>query len=163
MPNNQNITNPDGFPPMAKFNKDTCIGILRAMLPMERPVIHYIHQDERAGNQTRHNYRFFILNTTGHYNVSGLVAAAFGALVNDRSQTFSLNALSYEEDIKGFRNSLAKLLGIEYLILEDLILSAKDTLIFGFSPQAAEFLPQAVMPMAERNSDEKDEPIQLSS
>jgi len=149
---------------MAKFNKDTCIQILRAMLlDKRRPAIHYIHQDEKIGSQIKHCYRFFVLNNGGHYNVSGLIAAAFGVNVNDRSQAFSVNTLSHEDDVLGFRNSLAQLLDIPGLVLEDLILSAKDTLIFGISPQAAEFLPLANMPVPDRNSDEKPEPIELPS
>jgi hypothetical protein len=155
--------NPNGSPPMAKFNKDTCIQILRAMLLDERPAIHYIHQDEKIGNQTKHNYRFFVLNNCGHYNVSGLVTACFGVNVNDRSQAFSVNPMSHEEDVLNFRNNLAQILNIPGLILEDLILSAKETLVFGFSPWAAEFLPHMEMPPAERDSDEKQEPIQLPS
>jgi hypothetical protein len=154
--------NPNGSPPMAKFNKDTCIQILRAMLLDDRPAIHYIHQDEKIGSQTKHSYRFFVLNNCGHYNVSGLIAAAFGVNVNDRSQAFSVNTLSHEDDVLGFRNSLAQLLGIPELIIEDLILSAKDTLIFGFSPQAAEFLPLVNMPIPDHDSDEKQEPVHWS-
>jgi hypothetical protein len=160
---NPSTMNPNGFPEMAKFNRDTCIQILRAMLLDERPTIHYLHQDEKIGSQIKHNYRFFVLNNCGHYNVSGLVSAAFGVNVNDRSQAFSVNTLSHEEDIIGFRNNLAKLLSIPELILEDLILSAKETLVFGFSPQAAEFLPLVSMPPADRDSDEKPEPITLPS
>lgn len=154
--------NPDGFQPMAKFNKDTCILILKAMLLDERPTIHYIHQDERAGEQTKHTYRFFILNNTGHYNVSGLITAAFGVNVNDRSQTFSVNTLSHEQDVAAFKRQLDRLLGIENLFMEDLILSAKDILEFGFSPDAFQFLPMAPMPQAEFASDENSEPIPLA-
>jgi hypothetical protein len=155
--------NPNGSLPMAKFNKNTCTQILSAMLLDERPAIHYLHVDEKIGSQTKHNYRFFVLNNCGHYNVSGLVTACFGVNVNDRSQAFSINTLSHEEDVMGFRNNLAQILGIPELILEDLILSAKETLVFGFSPQAAEFLPIANMPGPDRESDEKQEPITLSS
>lgn len=145
---------------MATFNKDTCILILRSML--KRPVIYYLHQDEKIGALTKHSYRFFILNDSGHYNVSGLISAAFGVNVNDRSIAFSVNQLSHEDDVQGFRNSLAQLIRPD-LQLEDLILSAKDTLVFGFSVAAATFLPLADMPTALRNSDEKQEPIQLPS
>lgn len=150
---------------MAKFDKETCINILKGMLLDDRPVIHYVSQDEPVGGmtvkQTKHTYKFFIVNQCGHYNVSGLISAVFGVNVNDRSSAFSINTLTAEEDIKNFRNALSKILEIDDLILEDLITSAKDTLVFGISPQATQFLPFAQMPPTIRDSDGKNEPIPL--
>lgn len=148
---------------MAKFNKDNCVAILKGMLSDERPTIYYVSQDERTGNLTKHTYKFFILNPCGHYNVSGLISAAFGVNVQDRSSAFSINQMSHDDDVKAFRDSLAKIVGEPDLILEDLITSAKETLEFGISPHAIEFLPLKNLPPPEREQGNKNEPIPLES
>lgn len=148
---------------MAKFNKGNCIQILRGMLA-ENPVIYYVHQDDPIGKITKHSYKFFIINSSGHYNISGLVTAIFGVNVNDRSTTFSINAMSHEDDIKSFQSNLAKLIDQPELQLADLILSAKETLDFIISPEAIEFFPlNTRMPAEEIAEDGKQNPIELSS
>lgn len=148
---------------MAKFNKSNCVDLLKAMLPEEKPVVYYVHQDEPAGKMTKHSYRFFVINDYGHYNVSGLITAIFGANVNDRSTCFSINALSHEEDISSFKTSLAKVLNLEKLDLADLILSAKNTLEFSISPNCFDFFPMSPMPRESFTGDEKTNPIELPS
>ena len=158
----QNIMNQNGsIHPMARFDKNNCIKILQGMLMDDHPVIHYVSQDDRFGAQTKHTYKFFILNQCGHYNVSGLISASFGVNVNDRSSAFSINQLSHDDDIKAFRDSLSKILGINELALEDLITSAKDTLEFGISPEASQFLPLKDMPAPVKEGDGRNDPILL--
>jgi hypothetical protein len=149
---------------MAKFDKNNCLDLLKSMLPAN-PVIYYVNQDEVVGKMTKHTYRFFVINESGHYNVSGLITAIFGANVNDRSCCFSLNALNHEDDIASFKSSLIKLLTLEKLELADLILSAKETLEFTISPNCFEFFPLSPMPRENLGGSggEKQDPIELSS
>jgi hypothetical protein len=129
------------------------------------PIIYYIHQDERIDKLTKHTYRFFVINDSGHYNVSGLITAIFGANVNDRSTCFSFNALSHEDDIASFKSSITKILSLEKLELADLILSAKETLEFTISPNCFEFFPLSPMPREDLGGSisGKSEPIELPS
>jgi hypothetical protein len=149
---------------MATFNKSNCIDLLKSMLPTN-PVIYYVHQDEKVGQMTKHSYRFFVINDSGHYNISGLITAIFGANVNDRSTCFSVNNLSHEDDITSFKSSLTKVLAIEKLELADLILSAKETLEFTISPNCLEFLPIGPMPREDLGGTQgtKQDPVELSS
>lgn len=129
-----------------------------------KPVIHYVRQSESfPGNLTKHVYRFFINNATGLYNVSGLITAAFGVNVTDRSQTLSINNRSADEDLRSFTEIIRNFTELPNLVLSDLILSAKETLEFKFSPEVAEFLPMVPLPPPEGRDQNSQEPVQLPS
>lgn len=149
---------------MANFNKTSCIELLKSMLP-SNPVIYYVHQDEPVNKMTKHTYRFFVINDSGHYNISGLITAIFGANVNDRSSCFSVNNLNHDDDVASFKSSLIKILDLEKLELADLILSAKETLEFTISPNCFEFFPISPMPRENLggSNEGKQNPIELSS
>jgi hypothetical protein len=118
----------------------------------ERPVIHFVRADEALGpKQWKHTYRFFILTPTGLYNISGAITACFGVNVNDRSQAFTINGLSAEEDLKSFTDAVQKFTGLP-VMLEDLILSAKEILEFSWTDSATKFLPENTEYSVEQNN-----------
>jgi hypothetical protein len=143
---------------MAIFNKAACIQVLQAMLADQKnPVIYYVRNNEQmSGNRWKHTYRFFIQTNAGLYNVSGAITAAFGVNVTDRSQTYSINILSPDDDLKSFQEAIRKFTDYPELILEDLISSAKETLEFVINPSCFEFMPVAPLPSPERDSKNRE-------
>jgi hypothetical protein len=159
------ITNRPGSIPMPVFNKDSCIQLIQNMLAqLPNPVIYFVRQDEPlAGNNIKHIYRFFIVSPQGIYNISGAVTAAFGVVVTDRSQVFAINSLSPEDDLKQFTNSLRNFTKFPNLTLQDLVMSAKDTLELHFSPEIAPFFPVVSLPAPEGRDQNSQDPVELSS
>jgi hypothetical protein len=150
--------------PMPVFNKESCIQLIQSMLAQQEvPVIHFVHQNEPLGTSFKHIYRFFIINSSGIYNISGAVTAAFGVSVTDRSQTYSINNMSPEEDLKSFTASIKAFTKIPNLVLLDLIMSAKDTLQFNFNPEVTSFFPVVPLPTPEGRDTNSQEPVELSS
>jgi len=109
-------------------------------------VINYTQESIQGQNQWRHSYRFFIVNPTGLYNVSGLVTLIFDVPVGDRTQCFSVTQMTPEQDREAFLKALRGHLEMPDLELTDLLLSAKQTLEFVISPMAYEFLPLSKLP-----------------
>jgi hypothetical protein len=129
-----------------------------------KPVIHYVRQDDAMPNKMmKHTYRFFIINSTGIYNVSGAITAAFNVGVTDRSMTYSVNNLSPEDDLTSFTNAIKEFTKLPNLVLQDLILSARDTLEFSFSPEVAMYFPPVPLPMPEGRDQNSQDPVQLPS
>jgi hypothetical protein len=139
---NPHIINPTGSP-MLVFNKENAIALLQGLLAAQtRPAIHFVrNEDVLAPKQIKHNYRFYIANVSEIFNVSGLITAAFGAHVNDRSQTFSVNSLNSEEDLKQFSDAIRRFTGIPNLILVDLLTGATDVLDMVINPNMQCFMP----------------------
>jgi hypothetical protein len=122
-------------------------------------VINFTQESVQAQNQWRHNYRFFIINPTGLYNISGLVTMIFNVPVSDRAQCYSVTQMDPVQDREAFLKSLRQHLEMPDLTLEDLILNAKHTLEFVISPMAYEFLPLSKLPPDVELASGPQEPI----
>lgn len=106
-----------------------------------RPTIHYLYgEDQLGGGQIRHNYKFFIVVRNRIFNVSGIISMLFGVMVQDRHQAFSINTMPKTEDVKGFTDALRKHIGLEELVLEDLLLNAEQPMEYTIAPGVLEFL-----------------------
>jgi hypothetical protein len=134
--------------------------MIRGLLVGPRNVISYTQDSAKTGEtQWRHVYRFFIINPTGLYNISGLVTMLFNVPVSDRAQCFSLTQMSPEQDREAFIQALRKHTNIPDLILEDLVLNAVQTLEFVISPLAYEFFPLSNLPPNTELAEGEQEPI----
>lgn len=162
-----NITSPDGSEiPMAKFNKETCIQLLSSMIDSNAPhMLYYVRASEPAGTgKTKHAYRFYVINRASIFNVSGAVTAAFGAEVNDRSQTFTINSMAPADDLRTFSDALKKLLLMPDLELVDLLENAKQVLEFNIASDALAFFPPVDLPQSIRDSATNSQgPVELPS
>src|ERR1700759_1852675 len=120
-PVNQDTINPIGLT-MHVLTRDNAIALLKGMLAAQkRPAIHFLRSEEvLSPKQMRHTYRFFISNIDELFNVSGLITAIFASTVQDRSQAFSVNSLSAEDDLKQFWDALKRVTGMERLELSDI-------------------------------------------
>jgi hypothetical protein len=136
--------------------------MLRGLLTGPRNVINYIQDSVQLNqNQWRHVYRFFVVNSAGLYNISGLITMIFNVKVSDRAQTVSLTQMNAEQDREAFTNALRKQLDLPDLVLEDLLLTAKETLEFVISPMAYEFFPLSKLPPDTELAGGEQEPIFL--
>lgn len=143
-----------------KVNRDIAIQMIRGLLTGPRTVINYTQDSLQASqNQWRHAYRFFIVNPSGLYNISGLVTMIFNVKVSDRAQTFSITQMNADQDRAAFQAALAKALDLPDLVLEDLILTAKETLEFVISPMAYEFFPLSNLPPDTELASGEQEPV----
>lgn len=140
--NSNRTINPIGSP-MHVLTRDNAIALLKGMLAAQsRPVIHFIRSEDVLGpKQIRHTYRFYIVNSGDLFNVSGLVTAAFAVAVQDRSQAFSVNALSADDDLKQFRDALQKFTELPQLALIDLLTGANNAIDMAISPSMLGFFP----------------------
>lgn len=116
---------------------------MKGMLAAQtRPVIHFIRSEEVLGpKQFKHVYRFFIVNVSEIFNISGLVTAAFNVPVNDRSQCFSVNAMSADEDLKSFADAVRRFTEIPNVVLVDILTGANEVLDLVINPNMGCFLP----------------------
>jgi hypothetical protein len=128
---------------MPVFNKENAIALLKGMLAAQtRPVIHFIRSEDVLGpKQFKHTYRFFIASDNQIFNVSGLITAIFAVVVHDRSQTFSINNLNAEEDLKQFSDAIMRVTGLPNLVLTDIVMGAEDVLDLVISPGMLGFFP----------------------
>ena len=128
---------------MLVLTRENAISLLKGLLAAQRrPAIHFIRSEDVLGpKQIKHTYRFFVVNVSEIFNVSGLVTAAFGVIVNDRSQAFSVNALNAEEDLKQFTDAIRRFVEIPNLILIDLLIGATDVLELVINQNMNCFMP----------------------
>lgn len=128
---------------MPVFNRENALALLKGMLAAQtRPAIHFIRGEETlAPKQFKHTYRFFVINRDNIFNVSGIITAAFGVTVNDRSQAFSINSLTSEEDLKQFSDAIRRFTELPVTFV-DLLTGAADVLEIIISAQVEEFFTE---------------------
>jgi hypothetical protein len=136
---------------MFEFNRESAIALLKGMLAAQtRPAIHFIRAEDVMGpKQIKHTYRFFVVNRSEIYNVSGLITAIFGVTVHDRSQAFSINALSADEDLKNFGEAIRRFTELP-VTLVDLLVGATDVLNFVINPMLLEFISEPEVRVSSR-------------
>lgn len=128
-------------PGLSQPSKELAIKTIRGLLTGPRDVI-YFSQDSAQLNerQWRHIYRFFIINSSGLYAISGLITLLFSIKLTDRTQVTSFTQMNAIQDREAFAEALKKQLQLPSLVLEDLFGAAQETIDFVISPNVCEFI-----------------------